>query len=129
MKKISTTDGRTRIRRSRWILVRHNDHPNRRNSLWDYVTDGNGNRSCSPRFDPSSGLYLDYFVWNGRKWAIEQFYSASGTMGFLAPMMFENEDGKLSYIAGYDSENYWNPILIELDDGCEYVRVYEEGRE
>ena len=42
-------------------------------------------------------------------------------------MMFENEDGKTSFIAGYDSQNCFNPILIEVDDCGEYVRVYEEA--
>lgn len=126
MKKILTSDGRTLVRRSRWIEVRKNYNPNKRNRLWYYVTDGNGYREGQKGYDPSSGLFLDYFRWNGRNWAIEQFYSVSGTMGFLAPIMFEDENGKTSYIAGYDSENYYNPILIEVDDCGEYVRVYEE---
>lgn len=125
MKKILANDGHVLIRRSRWIKVRQNYRPNRRNSLWYYVTDGNGYREGQSNYDPSSGLFLDYFVWNGRKWAIGQFNSASGTMG-IPPIYFENDDGKTSFIAGYDSENYYNPILIEIDDCGEHVRVYEE---
>ena len=125
MKKIIANDGHVLNRVSRWIPIRHNYRPNRRNRLWYYVTDGNGRRETQEGFDPSSGLYLDYFVWNGRTWAIGQFNSVYGTMG-IPPIFFENEDGKTSYISGYDSENYWNPIMIELDDCCENVRVYEE---
>lgn len=125
MKKIAASNGHNLIRRSGWIDIKYNYHPNRRNKLWYYVTDGNGNREGNKNFDPSSGLTLEYFRWNGRNWAIGQFFSASGTMGFLAPIFFE-DDGKTSYIAGYDSENYYNPILIEVDDCCEHVRVYEE---
>lgn len=125
MKKIPANNGRTLIRRSRWIKVCRNYNPNKRNALWYYVTDGNGYREGQTNFDPSSGLYLDYFRWNGRNWALEQFYRLGGIMGG-APIFFEDEDGKTSYIAGYDSENYYNPILIEVDDCGEYVRVYEE---
>ena len=129
MKKIPTSDGRTLVRLSRWIKIDHNYNPHKRNVLWSYVRDGSGYGVYSDKFNPANGLFLDFFRWNGRKWAIEQFYSTSGTMGFLAPMMFENEDGKTSSIAGYDSENYFNPILIELDECGERVRVYEEARE
>lgn len=125
MKKIIANDGHILNRVSRWIRVRHNYNPSKRNSLWYYVTDGNGRKECHSDFDPTTGLCLDYFVWNGRKWAIEQFNSVYGTMG-IPPIFFEDENGKTSFISGYDSENYYNPILIELDDGCEYVRVYEE---
>ena len=127
MKKIQTSDGRTIVRLSRWIKVHTNYAPSKRNALWDYVRDGYGYGPYSDKFDPGQGLFLDYFRWNGRNWAIEQFYSTSGTIGFLAPMMFENEDGKTSFIAGYDSQNCFNPILIEVDDCGEYVRVYEEA--
>lgn len=38
------------------------------------------------------------------------------------------ENGKLHFLC-VDSENWYNPILIEIDDGGEYVRVYEELKE
>lgn len=126
MKNIPTSDGRTLVRLSRWIKVRQNYKPNKRNRLWDYVRDGSGYGPHSNKFNPADGLFLDYFVWNGRKWAIEQFLSVSGTMGLPAPILFEDENGKTSCIAGYDGENYYNPILLEVDDCGEYVRVYEE---
>lgn len=124
MKKITTESGHVLNRRSRWIPIRHNYRPSRRNSLWYYVTDGNGYREGQTGFDPSSGLNLDYFVWNGRKWAIEQFYSVWGTMGIM-PMVWHESDGDHA-ISGYDAENYFSPILIELDEYGENVRVYEE---
>ena len=126
MKKIVANDGHVLIRRSRWIKIRHNYNPSKRNGMWDYVRDGYGRGEGSRDFDPASGLYLDYFRWNGANWAIERFNSMYGTMG-APPIFFEDENGKTSYISGYDSENYYNPILIELDDCGEYVRVYEEA--
>ena len=125
MKKIVTKEGRTLKRVSRWIRIRQNYNPSRRNPLWYYVTDGNGRREGQTGYDPSTGLFLDYFVWNGRKWALEQFIRLGGPWGG-PPIMFTDDNGKTSCIAGYDSENYHNPILIEIDDYGEYVRVYEE---
>ena len=119
MKTIVTKDGRKIRRVSRWISIRHAYNVTKRHSLWYYATDGNGYRNGSEKFDPSSETYLDYFVWNGRKWAIDQFYRLD------YPIMWE-EDSKLNFIGGYDSENYYNPILIEIDEYGEYVRVYEE---
>lgn len=124
MSLIKTTDGKTLKRVSRWIHIQTNYKPNKRNALWDYARDGNGNGPSSKKFDKDSAV-IDFFFWNGRTWAIEQFYSLSGPFGG-SPMFFENEDGKMSYIAGYDSENYFNPILIEMSDSCEWVRVYVE---
>ena len=119
-KEIVTKGGSTIRRISRWIKIRQNYSPNKRNPLWYYVTDGNGYREGEEKFNIDSGLFLDYFVWNGRKWAIGQFLHLS------YPMMWEDENGKICWISGYDSEDYYNPILIELDENCEMVRVYEE---
>ena len=123
MSLIKTTDGKTLKRVSRWIHIQTNRKPNKRNALWDYARDGHGNGPWSEKFDKDSAV-IDFFFWNGQTWAIEQFYSLSGMFG--SPMFFENEDGKMSYISGYDSENYFNPILIEMSDSCEWVRVYVE---
>ena len=124
-KIIKTNDGNSLVRLSRWISIRHNYNPSKRNRLWDYVRDGSGRGPFSSSFNPDDGLCLDYFVWNGRKWALEQFLLLGGMMGG-APIFFEDENGKTSYISGYDGENYYNPIMIELDECCESVRVYEE---
>ena len=120
-KEIVTKDGKTIIRRSRWIRVRQAYNVTPRHSLAYYAMDENGYREGQSRYDPSNGTYLDYFVWNGRKWALEQFLRLD------YPVFWEDEEGKLQYLSGYDGENYRDPILIELDECGEYVRVYEEG--
>lgn len=125
MKKFLTENGRTIVRLSRWLKIHKNWHPNRRNELWPYVRDLDGYAEGQRGFNPSGGLYVDYFVWKGKKWAIERFIALGGPWGG-PPVMFEDENGKKSYIAGYDSENYHNPILIETDECYEHVRVYEE---
>lgn len=121
-KELTTQENKKIYRVSRWIKIQHNYNVGKHNSLYYYATDENGYRDGQTSFDPKNGLYLDYFRWNGRTWAIEQFLRLS------FPIFFE-ENGKTQYIAGYDSENYYNPILIEIDEYGEYVRIYEEGKE
>ena len=121
MKELTTTDGKVIYRVSRWIKIQYAYNVSPRNSLYYYCTDENGNQPGSNNFDPKNYTYLDFFRWNGRTWAINQFFRLD------FPITWE-ENGKLQYIAGYDSENYYNPILIEIDDSGEYVRVYEEER-
>lgn len=120
MKVLKTQDNREIKRVSRWIEIKHNYSPNKRNSLFYYATDENGYRDGQNAFNPANGLYLDYFKWNGRTWAIEQF------MRLDYPIFYNDSNGKLGVISAYDSENYYNPILIELDEYGEHVRVYEE---
>lgn len=120
--EIITKDNRVIYRCSRWIKRQTNYNPNKRNSLFYYATDENGYREGQTGYNPENGLYLDYFRWNGRNWAIEQFLRLD------YPIMWEDKQGKLNFLSGYDSENYYNPILIEIDETGEYIRVYEEGR-
>lgn len=124
MKKIVTTDGQTILRVSRWISIRHAYDASKRHSLAYYITDGYGRRSNDPKYDPSAGTYLDYFVWGGKKWALDQFLRC-GSMFCPTEIRWE-ENGEIRCIAGIDAENYINPIMIELDECCEHVRVYRE---
>ena len=126
MAYFKTQNGHTLRRVSRWIAIRTNYNPSKRNRLAEYIRDGNGYREGQSGYDPSTGLYLDYFRWNGRTWAIDQFYRLGGVWTGGEPEMFVDTDGKLSIVDGYDSENYYDPILIELDEYGERVRVYEE---
>jgi hypothetical protein len=40
--------------------------------------------------------------------------------------MWNDRDGKLNYISGYDSTQWYNPYLVEFDEVGEYVRLWEE---
>lgn len=110
---------------SRWITIKHAYNVSKKNALAYYATDENGYKEGQTNFNPENGLYLDYFHFNGKNYAIEQFISNS-SMWSNGTQFFTDTDGKLTYIAGYDSENYYNPILIELDEYCEHVRIYKE---
>lgn len=125
-KTFISTDGRDEITRvSRWINIRQNYNPRRNNSLWDYVTDGNGAHATSYDFNPASGLFLDYFQFNGRNYALEQFIRLDSVWcGCRGGITFQ--DGKTEcYICAYDTDgNIYNPLYLELDDSGERVRLY-----
>lgn len=127
MKIIEAKDGRKYRRISRWISLKTNYNPTKRNSLWDYATDEAGNHPYDRDFDPTSDLYLDYFRFGGRTYALEQFYRL-GTMWIVeTPIMYDDEDGKLGVIGTVDMDsNMFHPIYGEWDECCEHVRLYEE---
>ena len=108
MKRIKAKDGRTYRRASRWIRI-HLDYVTKRHSLFDYA-------------DGTDGL-LTWFRHGGRQYALGQFERLS------YPIFFETEDGKESFLSGYDSTQWYKPYLIEIDDGGEYCRLYEEIQE
>lgn len=126
-KQIICTDGKIIYRKSRWIKRQEKCNVSKRNGLYYYATDENGYHSGQAGFNPENGLFLDYFRWNGRNYAIEQFFRLNS---MFCPLSYcwEDKQGKLNFLSGYDSENYYNPILIEIDETGEYIRVYEEGR-
>ena len=131
MKEITCIDG-TKLRRiSRWIKLRQNYSPSKRNSLWDYVSDSAGYHPYSDKFDPSDGLYLDYFVYKGQTYALDQFYILGSFFLTHPPYMYYDENGKLAVIGTmYMDGSIWGPAMYgEWDECCEYVRLYEEVKE
>lgn len=111
---------------SRWISIKHNYNPNRNNALYDYVMDEYGYKPYSDNFNPANGLYLDYFIFNGRNYAIEQFTAIGCIWDCIGHAIGYIENGETHYLSAFDSENYFNPLFIELDEYGERVRVYEE---
>lgn len=127
MKIIEAKDGRKYRRISRWITLKTNYNPTKRNSLWDYVTDESGYHPYQDEFNPKNGLYLDYFRFGGRTYALEQFYVLGSVWLPGPPPMYDDEDGKLGVIGTVDMDsNMYHPIYGEWDECCEHVRLYEE---
>ena len=124
-KEITCKDGKKIVRVSRWIKIRTAWDITPRHSLYDYSRDEYGRHPYQDGFDPTNGTHLDYFRFNGRKYALEEFLSC-GSAWVSTTWQWEDENGKLQFISGVQQDNYFNPLLIEIDDGCEYVRVYEE---
>lgn len=113
-KIITTTDGTRLERVSRWISIQTACNVTERHALHYYAAD-----------DGDGGNVLDFFTWAGRRWAIGQFYAFGTMFTPQPPPMWEEADG-LHWVSGYDAENYHNPILIELDEYCERVRIYRK---
>lgn len=103
MKYIKTQDGRNYIRASRWIRIECKDIT-ARHSLANYADGGT----------------LLYFRHGGRVYALGQFLQLS------FPKLFEDENGKLSYLAAYDATDYYDPYLMEVHPDGEYVRLFRE---
>ena len=110
---------------SRWIKLKTNYNPNKRNELWDYVQDDMGYRTCQSGFNPDSDLFLDYFTFNGRNYALEQFIAIGCIADAIGHSEGYIEDGKKHFLSGYDEQNYFRPLFIELDEYGERVRCYE----
>ena len=118
------------IRVSRWIKIQTNYNPNKRNALWDYVMDARGYHAYQDKFDASEGLFLDYFRFNGTTYALDQFIRIGGIADSIGHSEGYIEDKQKHFLCGYDGNDYFHPLYIELDEWGEYVRLYvcEEGR-
>jgi hypothetical protein len=110
MKTFKTTMGETITRTSRWINIKTAYDVTPRHAL-HYYADETGT--------------VDYFTYQGKKYALNQFIRFGGVWGGI-PIMWEEND-KIHHLSGYDSENYYNPIMIEMSECCEAVRVYVNG--
>lgn len=97
---------------SRWITVNSKMITNR-HSLWCYADKEDKN---------DKNGYILYFRWNGREYAMQQFISRFSMYGF------DKECKEFpSFIHGYDADgNVFRPLLIEIDEHGEKVRLYLE---
>ena len=127
MKQFRTVDGKNTITRlSRWIQVKQNYNVNKRNSLYEFSTDENGYKPGQSKYNPDNGTYLDYFRFNGRNYAIDQFIALGSVWCGGAPYEFTDTDGKSTFIHAVDFYgDSFNPLYIELDEYGERVRVYK----
>ena len=103
MKIITTDDNRKYKRVSRWIKIEYRE-VTKKHILFDYADDGQ----------------LCCFRYGGRLYAVGQF------MRFNYPEFYTDEKGKKSFISGYDCTQWYKPLCCEIDDGGEYIRLYEE---
>ena len=98
-------------RKSRWIHVDYL-YITKKHSLWDYVDKYD--------IEEDGKACLICFRHGGRLYALDQF------MRLSYPIFFEDETGKEAFLSGYDCTDYYNPYLIEIEDGGEYIRLYQE---
>lgn len=112
------------VRVSRWITIKQNYNPTKRNALWDYVQDGYGYHPYQEKFNPEEGLFLDYFEFDGRTYALEQFIAIGSIADSIGHAEGYIENGKRHNLNGYDANDYFYPLFIELDEYGERVRCY-----
>ena len=126
MKTFYTKDGKNIVTRlSRWITIEHAYNVSSRNSLFDFSTDENGYKPGEDKYNPENGTFLDYFRFNGRKYAIEQFVSLGSVWCGGAPYEFTDTDGKSTFVQAVDFYgDFYNPLYIEIDEYGERARVY-----
>lgn len=126
-KEYTTTEGKTLYRLSNWTRIQEAYNVTSRNEqLGYYRTDENGYREGQANFDPTNGTFCRFFRFHGRKYAIDRFLLMCSPFGCAGSMAWNEKDG-LHNIAAYDAENYFNPLLIEISDCGEYVRVFLEA--
>lgn len=119
---------RTFNRTSRWIKVQEKYNPCSRNSLWDYVQDEYGYKPYDEQFNPTNGLYLTYFRYKGRNYAVEQFWCLGNPFYMPVTYSYEDKAGRVYFLGGVDMDgDLYHPIYIEWDEFGSRVRVYEEA--
>ena len=81
----------------------------------------NHRRYCYGEETENGKRYVYTFRYNGRLYSLDQFLNRFGPMGFD----IECKEYP-AFISGYDGENYYKPLLMEIDKYGEKVRLYVE---
>lgn len=105
--EITTPERKTVYRVSNWISIQ-SAYVTPRSGLWYYAErDEDGKRG-----------FVDYFRFNGQKYAIGQFISRWSAWGGGCETLPD-------FICGYDGDgDIYNPLLLELNDEGNAVRLY-----
>ena len=110
----TTTDGNVIQGTGRWISVQCAPAITPRHDLWSYGDDnGDGTRS------------IWYFTHYGHRFALGQFLRFGGPWGPSVTPTWEEDDG-LHHMSGVEVDRWDEPLMIELDEHGEAVRVWQE---
>ena len=114
MSRRTTDDGHIIQGTGHWIPIRCEPSITKRHQLWEYGDEnGDGTRSA---------LYFSHY---GHRFALGQFVRYGGHWGHPVPIMWEEADG-LHHMAGVQADRWDAPLLIELSESCDAVRVWQE---
>lgn len=69
------------------------------------------------RFNANGDCYFTHY---GKRYKLDQFERVH------YPIMWEDKEGKLQYLSGYDTQCWYKPFLIEIHPDCECVRLWEQ---
>lgn len=107
MKTYKTTMGIEVKRVSRWIQIQCAG-VTEKHSLHGYSSDGE----------------LLFFNHDRRKYALGQFLRFD--FGPKSKVVYYEGNGEKGILSGYDSTEYYYPLMIEIDPKGEAVRLYQE---
>jgi hypothetical protein len=105
----TTTDGTIIQSTGRWIAIR-SAYVTERHMLHDYADE--------------DGALL-YFSHYGRRFALGQFLRFGSPWGSPGVPMWEDADG-LHHMAGYQDDCWHDPLMIEISEYGDAVRVWQE---
>lgn len=107
MKIFLTNQGYKVERVSRWIRIDYR-FVTKNHSLYYYSDNGD----------------LVYFKFGGRRYALGQFMRFDIGPGAKNPVI--HDKGEDIILSGYDSTEYYKPLMIEINKTGEAVRLYRE---
>lgn len=104
-----TDDGMEVRRVSRWLPVKEKK-VTKKHSLYDYADEQK---------------YVLYFRFKKKDYALGQFMRFDYGPGGKCPVI-QQKGGEQILLAGYDATEYYKPYMLEWNETCECVRLYEE---
>lgn len=73
---------------------------------------------------------VPFFRYNNRRYKLDDFISMSSDWSVGLASTIKAADGETVVLSGYESDNYYKTLFIEVSEGGEAVRVYRyEGTE
>lgn len=109
-KLIKGDDNREYRRISRWLKVMYTQ-VTEKHSLFQFADMGTLQDGKAD---------LTYFRYKSEYFALGQF------MLLTAPIFYEDKDGKIGFLSGYDSTSMFRPYFIEVSECMDAVRLYVE---
>lgn len=67
-----------------------------------------------------------YFIHYGHRFRLDCFLRFGTPWGPAIPPMWEEKDG-LHYMSGIQANRWDAPLMVELDECCDRVRVWQEA--
>lgn len=108
-KIITSTDGKQYQIISEWKPIRYMNITHN-HSLWDF-----GEETDNKKY-----RMIAYFDFYNRRYAISQF------MRVEPPIAFYDRLGYMQVISGYDSLGGISPMLLQVNDGGNYMRLFKQ---
>ena len=71
-----------------------------------------------------------FFIYDGHRYKLDDFLRTNTMWSVGIADKVEADNGEQVSLAGYEAEQYYKPLFVELSETCEAVRLYRyEGTE